>query len=71
MRKYIGDGMCSVLVDKSTDVITANLLIVVTIQHSETSDSIVPAFLKLVELEQWTAEGKSQISVWTIITCRE
>ena len=71
MHRYIGDGTCSVLVDKSTDVITANLLIVATIQHSETSDSIVPTFLKLVELEQWTAEGKSQISVWTIITCRE
>lgn len=63
--------MCSVLVDKSTDI-TANLLIVATIQCSETIDSIVPTFLKLVELEQWAAEGtvmvikQSQISVWTI-----
>lgn len=69
--------MCSVLVDKSTYIIIAILLIVATIQHSETSDSIVPTFLKRVELEQWTAEGtvtvikQSHISVWTFITCRE
>jgi len=49
MCNYIGDGMCSVLVGKSTDII-ANLLIVATIQLSETSDSVVPAFLKHVEL---------------------
>ena len=77
MRKSIGDGMCRVLVDKSTDIIVANLLIVATIQHSETSDSIVPTFLKHAELEQWTTEGtvmvikQSQISVWTSMTCRE
>jgi len=44
MRKYIGDGMCSVLVDRSTDIIIVNLLIVVTVQHSETSDSICSNF---------------------------
>jgi hypothetical protein len=52
MRKYIGDGMCSVLVDKSTNIIIVNLLIVATVQHSETSDSIVPTFLKHVDLEE-------------------
>jgi hypothetical protein len=52
MCKYIGDGMCSVLVDRSTDIILVNLLIVATIQRSETSDSIVPTLLKHVELEE-------------------
>jgi hypothetical protein len=75
MHKYIGNGMCSVLVDKSTDIIISNLLIIATIQHSETSDSIVPILPK--HAEQWTAEGtvmvikQSQISVWTSMTCRE
>jgi hypothetical protein len=49
MYKYVGDGMCSVLVDKSNNIIIANLLVVATIQHSETGDIIVPTFLKLVE----------------------
>lgn len=51
MHKYVGDGMCSVQVDKSINIIIANLLIA-TIQLSETRDSIVPTFQKLVEWEQ-------------------
>jgi hypothetical protein len=49
MHKYVGDGMGSVLVDKYTNIIIANLLVVASIQLSETSDIIVPTFLKLVE----------------------
>jgi hypothetical protein len=57
MRKDVGDGMCSILVDKSTNVLIAHLLIVATIHHSEICDSTVSTFLKVAELQKWTAGG--------------
>jgi hypothetical protein len=63
LRKDVGDGMCSILVDESTDIITANLLIQPQFNTVKQMTALFQlSFQKLVELQHWTAGGIAAIT---------